>query len=109
MRVTHEAEPPSPENRMSALERKEPIFPGAMLRDGVRARVYARAEVSPDGTVTGVRVRAFSTRSDLKADALLPFEVSVTRALKQWKFSPAAEGADRVRVACYTIDFNIFD
>lgn len=92
------------EGKMKVLERVDPYFPKKMIVEGRHANAYARVEVDRHGNVTDVYVRTYPEKL---ADTV---GKSVVSSLKQWKFSPLADGEpSRTRTSCQWVLFRLRD
>ncbi|EIJ33579.1 energy transducer TonB [Thiothrix nivea] len=67
---------------------RAPDYPRRALESGVEGRVIVRANVSPGGSVTAVRVHQSSGNSSLDSAAL--------KAVRGWSFVPATRGGQNI-------------
>lgn len=95
---------PSRESKphFKALHRVNPGYPQSAVRNGVEATVYARINVDPEGKVSDVTEKAYSTS---KSGVVHALEDEVRRTLLQWRFPPPDTG--KSWTGCYTINFRL--
>ena len=83
-----------------------PRYPRKMIDSGRNAYVFGRAEIDPAGNVVSTSATAFPR--ELAAN-LFEFERETRRALEDWKFPAAAEGAAGARFYCVDVVFRMWD